>query len=69
VGLKFEVFNGSAPSLFSTTYSWTKMANIIFLDQPVGSGFSYSKTPIDKTGDISEVKRTHEFLQKVIRET
>jgi serine carboxypeptidase-like clade 1 len=49
--------------------SISQMAKIIFLDQPVGSGFSYSKTPIDKTGDISEVKRTHEFLQKVIRET
>ncbi|KAG7571830.1 Alpha/Beta hydrolase fold [Arabidopsis suecica] len=67
VGLKFEVYNGSAPPLFSTSYSWTKMANIIFLDQPVGSGFSYSKTPIDKTGDISEIKRTHEFLQKWLR--
>ncbi|KAL1189341.1 Serine carboxypeptidase-like 8 [Cardamine amara subsp. amara] len=64
VGLKFEVYNGSAPSLFSTTYSWTKMANIIFLDQPVGSGYSYSRTPMEKTSDTSEVKRIHEFIQK-----
>ncbi|KAL0898310.1 hypothetical protein Bca101_082271 [Brassica carinata] len=63
--LKFEVYNGSLPSLVSTTYSWTKMANIIFLDQPVGSGFSYSRTPlVDKVSDTGEVKRIHEFLQK-----
>ncbi|AEC07395.1 Serine carboxypeptidase-like 10 [Arabidopsis thaliana] len=64
VALKSAVYNGSNPSLFSTTYSWTKMANIIYLDQPVGSGFSYSRTPIGKSSDTSEVKRIHEFLQK-----
>ncbi|KAL0773544.1 hypothetical protein Bca101_038695 [Brassica carinata] len=65
LALKFEVYNGSIPSLVSTTYSWTKMANIIFLDQPVGSGFSYSRTPlVDKISDTGEVKRIHEFLQK-----
>jgi serine carboxypeptidase-like clade 1 len=43
------------------------MANIIFLDQPVGSGFSYSRTPlVDKISDTGEVKRIYEFLQKVI---
>ncbi|CAL9233553.1 unnamed protein product [Arabidopsis halleri] len=65
VALKFEVYNGSVPSLVSTTYSWTKMANIIFLDQPVGAGFSYSRTPLDdKISDTGEVKRIYEFLQK-----
>ncbi|CAE6003437.1 unnamed protein product [Arabidopsis arenosa] len=65
LALKLEVYNGSVPSLVSTTYSWTKMANIIFLDQPVGTGFSYSRTPlIDKPSDTSEVKRIREFLQK-----
>ncbi|XP_020884043.1 serine carboxypeptidase-like 12 isoform X3 [Arabidopsis lyrata subsp. lyrata] len=65
LALKLEVYNGSVPSLISTTYSWTKMANIIFLDQPVGTGFSYSRTPlIDKPSDTSEVKRIREFLQK-----
>ncbi|AEC07397.1 Alpha/Beta hydrolase fold [Arabidopsis thaliana x Arabidopsis arenosa] len=64
LALKNKVYNGSVPSLVSTTYSWTKTANIIFLDQPVGSGFSYSKTPIERTSDTSEVKKIHEFLQK-----
>ena len=40
---------------------------MIFLDQPVGSGFSYSRTPlVDKVSDTGEVKRIHEFLQKVL---
>ncbi|XP_019101295.1 PREDICTED: serine carboxypeptidase-like 9 isoform X4 [Camelina sativa] len=64
VALKSEVYNGSVPSMFSTTYSWTKVANIIFLDQPVGAGFSYSRTSLDKTSDTNEVKMIHEFLQK-----
>ncbi|CAH2061420.1 unnamed protein product [Thlaspi arvense] len=65
LALKFEVYNGSIPSLISTTYSWTKMANIIFLDQPVGAGFSYSRTPlVDIISDTGEVKILYEFLQK-----
>ncbi|KAF2590390.1 hypothetical protein F2Q70_00041402, partial [Brassica cretica] len=65
VGLKFEVYNGSLVSLVSSTYSWTQVANIIYLDQPVGAGFSYSRTPLDKTSDTNEAKMIHEFLQKV----
>ncbi|XP_010417054.1 PREDICTED: serine carboxypeptidase-like 9 [Camelina sativa] len=63
--VKTERYNGSVPSLVSTTYSWTKAASIIFLDQPVGSGFSYSsKTPLDNSTDTIEVNKIHEFLQK-----
>ncbi|ESQ33623.1 hypothetical protein EUTSA_v10009366mg [Eutrema salsugineum] len=62
---KTEGYNGSLPSLISTSYSWTKVANIIFLDQPVGTGFSYSTTPLaEKPSDTREVKQTYEFLQK-----
>ncbi|XP_024011873.1 serine carboxypeptidase-like 12 isoform X2 [Eutrema salsugineum] len=64
--IKMDGYNGGIPSLVSTTYSWTKIANMIYLDQPVGSGFSYSKTPLldDVPSDTGEAKRVHEFLQK-----
>ncbi|KAL9300358.1 putative sinapoylglucose--sinapoylglucose O-sinapoyltransferase [Arabidopsis thaliana] len=66
LALKSDIYNGSVPSLVSTTHSWTQTANVIFLDQPVEAGFSYSRTPlIDTPSDTSEVKNIHEFLQKV----
>ncbi|CAN8259849.1 unnamed protein product [Cochlearia groenlandica] len=65
VTVKFEVNNGTLPSLISTTYSWTKVSSIIYLDQPVGTGFSYPRTELgDKPSDSGEAKRIHEFLQK-----
>ncbi|CAA7051593.1 unnamed protein product [Microthlaspi erraticum] len=66
--LKFKVvddYNGNSPTLISTTYSWTKVANIIYLDQPVGTGFSYARTPfLDTPSDTGEAKRIHEFIRK-----
>ncbi|XP_019084987.1 PREDICTED: serine carboxypeptidase-like 2 isoform X2 [Camelina sativa] len=63
--MKLDVYNGTLPSLVSTTYSWTKTSSIIFLDQPVGTGFSYSRTTqSNKPSDSGEAKRIHEFLQK-----
>ncbi|CAF2182669.1 unnamed protein product [Brassica napus] len=63
--MKLEEYNGTLPSLVSTTYSWTKTTSIIFLDQPVGTGFSYSRTQlVDKPSDSGEAKRVHEFFQK-----
>ncbi|ESQ49019.1 hypothetical protein EUTSA_v10020743mg [Eutrema salsugineum] len=65
VTLKSEVYNGTRPSLVSTTYSWTKTTSIIYLDQPVGTGFSYSRTQLaEKPSDSGEAKRIHEFLHK-----
>ncbi|KAL7597519.1 hypothetical protein Lser_V15G22918 [Lactuca serriola] len=46
-------------------HSWTKAANIIFLDQPAGTGFSYAKTPEAYiTNDTSSTMHTYQFLRK-----
>ncbi|KAF8019704.1 hypothetical protein BT93_G0409 [Corymbia citriodora subsp. variegata] len=44
--LKFNItdYTGGLPSLLYEPDAWTKTANIIFIDAPVGVGFSYATT-------------------------
>ncbi|KAE8691247.1 Serine carboxypeptidase 1 [Hibiscus syriacus] len=56
---------GSLPTLHLNPYSWSKVSNIIYLDSPVGVGFSYSRnTSTYTTGDIQTAADTHDFLLK-----
>ncbi|CAH8357623.1 unnamed protein product, partial [Eruca vesicaria subsp. sativa] len=65
LAFKVGAYNGSIPTLVSTTYSWTKVANIIYLDQPVGTGFSYSRDPLaDIPSDTGSAKRVNEFVRE-----
>ncbi|XP_033143721.1 serine carboxypeptidase-like 15 isoform X1 [Brassica rapa] len=60
-----ESDSGNIPSLVSTTYSWSKVANIIYLDQPVDTGFSYSRNPLANIpSDTRSAKLVHEFVHK-----
>ncbi|KAM5549718.1 serine carboxypeptidase-like 18 [Rosa sericea] len=56
----------SKPQLKLNPYSWTKVANIIFIDAPVGTGFSYAKSweryPI--LNDTLSAAQTYQFLRK-----
>lgn len=65
--MNFDISNNSwnLLTLIPNPYSWTKVSNIIFLDSPVGTGFSYSKTSTDyMTGDFKAVSDIHTFLIK-----
>ncbi|KAL1534493.1 sinapoylglucose--choline O-sinapoyltransferase [Salvia divinorum] len=57
--------NGTIPALVLNPYSWTKVANIIFIDQPVGTGFSYAKTQqAYKSSDTVSATLTYDFLKR-----
>ncbi|GER36926.1 serine carboxypeptidase [Striga asiatica] len=60
-----ENFDGSLPSLLLNPYSWTKVANIIFIDSPVGTGFSYANTSQGYySSDTKSAKDCYTFMQK-----
>ncbi|KAM3327932.1 serine carboxypeptidase-like 10 [Capsicum galapagoense] len=58
-----KTFNGSLPILVSAPYSWTKFASIIFLDQPLNTGFSITSTS-KCTDDLQASNYVYEFLLK-----
>lgn len=61
----FETYNGSVPEFQKNPYSWTQVANIIFLDAPVGTGFSYSNTSEGyNSSDTTSSESTYAFLRK-----
>ncbi|KAK2445478.1 serine carboxypeptidase [Trifolium repens] len=73
-GLVFEIgpitfindeYNGSLPNLALRPHSWTKVSNIIFLDLPAGTGFSYPKTEAAlQQSTWKLVHNAHQFLRK-----
>lgn len=68
VALFFEngpfVINDDNETLSWNPYGWDLASNIIYVDQPVGTGFSYSKDPRDVRHDEKGVSHdVYEFLQ------
>jgi carboxypeptidase C (cathepsin A) len=51
-------------NLTSNPYSWNKIANVIYIDQPCGVGFSYGEQPSDyETNDNQTAIDNYLFLQ------
>ncbi|KAL6881986.1 hypothetical protein ACP4OV_011458 [Aristida adscensionis] len=73
-GLAFEIgpirfvmepYDGTLPRLRYDLNTWTKVAHILFVDSPVGAGFSFSRHPKGyEVGDVSSSLYLHEFLIK-----
>lgn len=65
----FFTQNSSQPKLKLNPYSWNKAANLLFLESPVGVGFSYTNTSsdINELGDTITAKDSHNFMIKWFR--
>lgn len=62
----FESPMRNLPKLLVNPYSWTKVAHMIFLDQPVNTGFSYATTDQGmESSDTIVVQQIYSFLQEV----
>ncbi|XP_051200961.1 serine carboxypeptidase-like 18 isoform X6 [Lolium perenne] len=61
----FEGYTGSGlPTLLYKPASWTQVSNVIFVDSPAGTGFSYDTTG-NRTipSDTIVIQQLHTFLQ------
>ncbi|ESQ40898.1 hypothetical protein EUTSA_v10015495mg [Eutrema salsugineum] len=56
---KGDEYNGTVPPLELTSFSWTKVANILYLESPAGSGYSYARTP--RAFETSDTKQIHQI--------
>ncbi|XP_052136220.1 serine carboxypeptidase-like 13 [Oryza glaberrima] len=58
-------YSGGLPEIIYRPETWTKVSNIIFVDSPVGAGFSYAATMEgSKSSDTKTVKQLYIFLRK-----
>ncbi|KAE9593390.1 putative peptidase S10, serine carboxypeptidase, alpha/Beta hydrolase [Lupinus albus] len=58
-------YSGDIPNLELNPYGWTQRLNMIFIDMPVGTGYSYSETQQGYySSDTQFVEHSYTFLQK-----
>ena len=55
-------FEGKEPILFFSKSSWLNEVNLLFLDQPIGTGFSYGYKRV--TSDLEIANHFYIFIQK-----
>ncbi|EEF28987.1 serine carboxypeptidase-like 18 [Ricinus communis] len=60
--------NTEIPKLFDNDYAWTKFLNVLFIDGPAATGFSYSKTEEgNQTSNIKYAANLNEFIRKWVQ--
>ncbi|KAK7245618.1 hypothetical protein RIF29_40466 [Crotalaria pallida] len=65
LAFKIQEYNGSLPDLVLRSWSWTKVSNIIFVDLPVNTGFTYARTEAaSQRSDGKLAHQSHQFLRK-----
>ncbi|CAN6203729.1 unnamed protein product [Urochloa humidicola] len=65
IGFVLEPYNGTLPRLHYNQNSWSKVSHILFVDSPVGAGFSFSREPKGyDVGDVSASLQLHDFVTK-----
>ncbi|KAJ0046423.1 hypothetical protein Pint_05634 [Pistacia integerrima] len=62
-------YTGGLPSLHLYPYTWTKTASIVFVDSPVGSGYSYASTAAGYVlSDSKFANQTYNFMRTWLNE-
>jgi carboxypeptidase C (cathepsin A) len=65
--LKVKANPQSKDDVVNNPYSWNANANLLFVDQPVGTGFSYSRWPLDYvTNEVQVAQQLYDFLQAFV---
>ncbi|CAM8904270.1 unnamed protein product [Rhodiola kirilowii] len=65
--MQFDIHNypGGLPSLIPWDETWTNTASILFLDSPIGAGYSYSRTQAGwHSSDTKAADQVFQFLVK-----
>ncbi|KAI7730892.1 hypothetical protein M8C21_022667 [Ambrosia artemisiifolia] len=67
--IQYGKYMDNVPALQLDPNSWTKVANVIYLDAPTLTGYSYTKTPeAVHSSDTASASQTAEFMRKFVRD-
>ncbi|XP_078151714.1 serine carboxypeptidase-like 13 isoform X1 [Carex rostrata] len=69
LGFDLQNYVDGLPSIYYKPDSWTQVSNVIFVDSPVGAGYSYSRTAEGyQTSDTEAARQLLRFLYKWFEE-
>ncbi|PWA49612.1 peptidase S10, serine carboxypeptidase, Alpha/Beta hydrolase fold protein [Artemisia annua] len=67
--IQYGNYMDNVPALALDPNSWTKVANVIYLDAPALTGYSYTTNPESvRSSDTKSALQTAEFLRKFVRD-